>query len=462
MRFIRSFISNLTSLLLALVVAVAIWATAVRASDPIETRILEVSVDIVGIPADGSLVGRPPGSVFITVQGPTSALDEIVPEDYSGVIDLSDVPFGDSEVEILIQGERERVEVLSTRPETASIRMEQIVTREIPIVLDVRGEVARGHRLGETRVEPQAFQVTGPAPRVDQLTEGRVTIFVDNAREDISDLRRPIFYDAEGNVASVVGLTLSPNEVEAIIPVVELAGFAEKPITVNWVGEPAQGYRLLDVRVEPSSVQVTGSPAQLAVLRVQTEQIDITGLSESESLQVALDLPEGVTPVDIQPFIVTVEIEPILSSDVVQRPVEVSGLGEELEAILDPEDVRVFLFGPLPVLDSLAEDDVRVTVDLFTLELGTHIVSPIVSVSANDVVVRSTQPAVVTVVLTNAITITNGLTETVPVTPTSLLPSPETSAGESVVSQSGFDHSGDFAASISQRFAILSRKSVLK
>ena len=113
--------------------------------------------------------------------------------------------------------------------------------------------------------------------------------------------------------------------------------------------------------------------------------------------------------VDIQPLSVTGEIEPILTSSVVQRPVEVRALGDGLEAILDPEEVRVFLFGPLPTLDSLAEDDVRVTVDLLNLITGTHVVEPFVSVSADEVEVRSTQPAQITVIISGTITDTTDI-----------------------------------------------------
>jgi YbbR domain-containing protein len=216
----------------------------------------------------------------------------------------------------------------------------------------------------------------------------------------------------QGNVASVVGLSVNPVEVEVIIPIEELAGFAEKPITVNWIGEPALGYRLLDVNVEPGSVQVTGLPATLDALRLQTEPIDISGLTETDTRQVTLDLPNGVQLVDIQPVVVIVEIEPILSSSVVQRPVEIRALGEGFEAILDPEEVRVFLFGPLPILDSLAESDVRVTVDLLNLITGTYLLEPFVTVSAEDVEVRSAQPSRITVIITSVMTTTDEITET--------------------------------------------------
>jgi YbbR domain-containing protein len=409
MRTIRTIFSGFTSIILALVLAFVIWIIAVQVNDPIEGRTLEVAVEIVGKPADATIVNRPPESVLITFQGPVSALEQLSPGDFSATIDLTSVPYGESVAPIRVAGGNKLIELLSVFPESAQLKLEHIVTHDILVLLQIRGEVARGHRVGETRVEPETVQVTGPADRVERLSEGRVIVFVDNEREDLSELRLPTFYDTQGDVASVVGLTLNPSEVEVIVPIQELAGFAEKPVTVNWVGEPATGFRLLDVKVEPSSVQVTGAPGILEGLRVQTEPIDITGLTETTVQQVALDLPEGVGLVEIQPLIVTVEIEPILTSSVVQKPVEIRALGENLKAELDPEEVRVFLFGPIPTLDSLSDDDVRVTVDLLNLITGTHVVEPFVSVSADGVEVRSTQPAQITVIISATMTETNGL-----------------------------------------------------
>jgi YbbR domain-containing protein len=285
-----------------------------------------------------------------------------------------------------------------------------------------------------------------------------VTVFLDNAREDTSEFRRPTFYDTDGNVASVVGLTVNPEEVEVIIPVIELAGFAEKPVAVQFVGEPASGYRLLDIAVEPNSVQVTGSPALIDGLRVETEPVDITGLSESQTLQVGLDLPDGVSMVEVQPIVVTVQIEPLLSSDVVRRPVEIRALGEGLTATVKPETVRVILFGPIPILNSLEQDDVRVTVDLLNLEVGTHLLAPFVAISVDSVEHRSTQPPVVTVIITNILSITNGLTDTESLTATApLLDSSSPTSGSS--SSSAFDLSASVVdAALPSGVAWISRR----
>ncbi len=458
MSAIRNIIYQIGTFLLALILAAIIWAAAILNNDPIETRLWQIDINTTNLPSDAQLLNRPPSTGSITIQGPVSALDSVSPDDFQAIIDLSEIPFGENDVEIMIEGGTDGITILNKSPETARINMEQIITRDIPVRIDIRGEVARGHRQGQHTVLPEFIQVTGIASQVNQLAEARATVFLDNARQDIDLLRRPTFYDLQGNVASTVGLTVNPTDVQIVIPVIELAGFAEKPITVNWVGDPAPGYRLLNISVEPSSVLITAPPDQLDSLRIETEPIDISGLTVTETLQVLLDLPEGVMVEDPQPIIVTLEIRPIQTSDVVQKQVEVRGLQEGLEAILDPEEVRVFLFGPLPALESLNEDDVRVTLDLLNLEIGTYNLEPLVSISANDVTERSVQPATITVIITEMMTMTNGISGTLPVTETSSLNPPLVATTGTAVNACSFATLICVAVLVAAPFAILNRR----
>lgn len=66
---------------------------------------------------------------------------------------------------------------------------------------------------------------------------------------------------------------------------------------------------------------------------------------------------------------------------------------------MEPTQVRVVVFGPLPVLDALAESDVRVIIDLFGLEEGTYSIEPDVIVPDRGIEVRSVQPAAVSVTI---------------------------------------------------------------
>ena len=170
---------------------------------------------------------------------------------------------------------------------------------------------------------------------------------------------------------------------------------------------------MLGVTVEPSSVLVTARPTQLAVpFRVQTEPIDITGLTETFQDQVSLELPDGILLDSVTEITVTVQIEPFSSTKIYNQPIELLGVGEELEVSINPDNVRVVLFGPSPVLDTLTEQEVRVTLDLFGLEPGVHSLEPDVDVLDRGLETRSIQPSVIDVIISVPLSNTGEITDT--------------------------------------------------
>jgi hypothetical protein len=84
-------------------------------------------------------------------------------------------------------------------------------------------------------------------------------------------------------------------------------------------------------------------------------------------------------------------------------------------------------------LDSLLDEDVRVTVDLFGLGEGTYSLEPDADVFVNDIEVRSIQPPELTLTLSPTLTTTEGITATGGTQPLSQLPT----SGQTTTSQTG-------------------------
>lgn len=433
----RFLLSNVFTLVVSLVLAILIWVNASQANDPTQDRWLQITLEYVGQPDQSVLLSTRRQSVQIFFQGPASIVNDVDSNDFSAVVDLSQVSFGQEElVDVRVRGLVSGVTLLS-QPEPVSVLLEQLVSVEVPVELDVRGEVARGHVQGEVLIDPQAIFVSGPASRVETLDRAQVTIFLNNDRETVVDSAQPIFYDRQGRVASVSGLSINTDQVEITIPVNEAANYAEKFIAIDLVGEPAPGYRLLSAKTEPPSVLVQGSPTQISNLtQVRTESVDITGLTESFRQQVALALPSGIALDEVVEIFVDVEIEPFLTTRPYNRGVQLLGLAEDLVATVDPENVRVVLFGPLPILETLLDEEVRLTLDLFDLDIGLYSLEPKVDFPERGLELRSVQPSLVTVSITRPVTITEEITGTLPVTDTSSL---KLSPGMSVGRGSGPD-----------------------
>lgn len=416
MRMARSMIANLATLILSFVLAVVIWVNAMQVEDPDIKRALEIPATFIGLADDITRISptndNPP--VLVTYEGPTSIVSNLTQDNFTAIIDLSDVPLGSEiSVPVEIQAKNAQVTLEEPIPESVVVHLEKLVTREIDVELVIQGDVARGYTRGNALIDPPVIAVTGTESEVDRLDFAQVTVFLNDATQTRIESPQPLFYDRQRRVASVSGLQLSTDQVEVTIPVNESADFANKVITADIIGQVAPGYRVLGVTVEPSSVLVTGRPTQLALpFRVQTEPIDITGLTETFQDQVSLVLPEGISLDSVTEITVTVQIEPFSSTKIYNQPIELLGVNEDLEVTIEPDTLRVVLFGPSPVLDTLTEQEVRVSLDLFGLEPGEYTLEPDVDVPDRGLELRSIQPSVIEVIISEPLTPTNELTET--------------------------------------------------
>jgi YbbR domain-containing protein len=79
---------------------------------------------------------------------------------------------------------------------------------------------------------------------------------------------------------------------------------------------------------------------------------------------------------------------------------EVEGIGSGLTADVGVETVEVTLNGPLPLINSLTADDLKLTLDVSGLGVGIHEVTPQISLP-DGVIVSSLRPETVSVTLTS-------------------------------------------------------------
>lgn len=424
-RFIGNVLGNLVTLLLSMVLATIIWYNAVQSNDPLRTQFLQVPVSFIGQP-DNTILVTPntSQSVQVVFRGPTSLVATLTDQNFSASLDLSQLPFGEETLaSIVVQSNDPKVTILSQSPEQLLVHLEQTVLREIPVELDLRGSVAIGYSQGEPFINPPAIVVSGIASQVEALEMARVTVFLNNDRETVRRLPQPIFYNRQGRPASVNNLEVSTEQVEVTIPISESAGFAEKIINVDLQGDPAPGYRVIGVEVDPPTVLLQGRPTQLSAIQwVNTEPVDVNGLTESFRPQVALSLPQGITLAEVEEIFVTITIEPFRTTSIFNRTPQIQGLRSGLTAELETETVRIVLFGPLPALNALIEEDVTAVLDLFGLGPGAYSLEPDINFpEQRGIELRSIQPPQVIVRIAPATT----LTETGAITTTrSLLPAP--------------------------------------
>jgi YbbR domain-containing protein len=402
---IRWLATNLRTFLWAFIMALAVWVAAVSAADPDEIRIYPnpIPVEIVGQDPGLVIIGDVPEQVELTLRAPSSVWETLLNEENAirAILDLSGLSDGQHPLEIQIQIASRPVRIISTTPRTATVTLEPLDTRTFPIELVITGVPAIGYQAGEPQFVPEEIIISGPQSQVDRVDQVRVSLNLAGVRERIDQIVAVQPLDEDNQI--VAGLGLNPAEVSVTLPVGQQGGYRDLAVRVVVNGQVASGYRLTNITVFPPVVTVfSGDPALVNSLPgvLETQPLDLENANDELTTRLAINLPEGVSLVGDQTVLVRVNVSPIQTSlTLSNKTIEVEGLPEGWFVQIAPNNVDVILSGPLPLLDTLSPQEVRVVIDVTNLEEGIHQLTPNVEFLVSNIVVESILPGTVEVVL---------------------------------------------------------------
>ena len=410
----RNLAANLRTVLLAFILAVAVWISAVTAADPDEVRApLTVPVEIVGQESSLILTNEVPKTIDVTLRAPQSVWKELAAQENSvrAFLDLSGLGDGEHVADIQVQVAVRPAQIVLSNPATVTVKLEPLATVTLPVTLSISGQPAVGYQAGEPVLDPAEVTLSGPRSLIDRAVRARISVNLSGIRENMDQsLAVEIFDDRNTRLE---GLTVTPQTAHITIPISQQGGFREVAVKVVVQGQQAAGYRLENISVFPPVVTVFASDPELIKNIpgvVETEPLDIQDAKDDIITRLGLTLPENITVVGAQTVQVEVGISAIQTSlTLLDQPITMTGLTEGLIAQISPENVDIILSGPLPVLDILTPQDITITVDVTGLGPGVHQLTPKVNVLVDNVLVESILPGTIEVVLS------------LPVTPTATL-----------------------------------------
>lgn len=399
--------SNLGSLLLAFVLALAVWIVAVTNADPTETRELgPIPIEYSGLRQGLLIIGdAPPTTGSVTVRAPLSVWEQIGVDNVRLAANMGGLEEGAHELAVETSVDVRPAQISEWDPGSVFLTLERAATASLDIDVVAVGEPQLGYRTTSVSAAPERAVILGPLSQVEKVVTIVATVNVLERREDF-EVEVPLTaVDGAGNV--VESVELDPERTQVIVAVEPRERFRLVSVVPNLEGEELlaeAGYRLTDVSVTPEVITVFSSdPTALQGLPgfVLTSLFDLSGATGDLERRLSLDLPQGVSPVEDQGVLVKVSISPVEGTITASRLVEVRGLTDGLYALLSPESVDIILNGPLPTLNSLQLEDVRVILDLLDLGIGIHQVPPLVIIAPTDVEHDPVFPSTIEVTITD-------------------------------------------------------------
>lgn len=397
--------SNIRTFALAFVLALAVWVSSVTAADPTEVQVFPrpVQIEFVGLAPNMVIVGNPTRQLTLTLRAPRSVWERLSAREGAvrAVVDLAGLEAGAHRMEVKIQIDERPVQIVSRSIDSIEITLEPFITRTLPVTVGVVGEVALGFQAGDMLLNPANVTVSGPQSLVERVESVVSTLNISGARETLKTTLNLRALTAAGQLVN--GVTISPEIVALEMPISQQGGYRDLAVKVSTLGQVASGYRLTSISVFPPVVTLYSADPELVARLpgfVETQPFDLTNARDDIEIRLALVLPEGVSLVGEQAVLVQAVISPILSSiTLTNKRVEVIGLGRNLTATISPDTVDVILTGPLPVLEALNPNDVRVVVDLTGLFAGAYQLTPRIEILLEDIRTESINPATVEVTL---------------------------------------------------------------
>lgn len=293
------------------------------------------------------------------------------------------------------------VQVLEVSPAEISITLEQMATKTFDISLLQTGNLPISYEAGEAVLSSESVELLGPQSKVSEVNDVVASVDLSNTTTTITRVieLRPI--DRRGNL--VEGVSLNPTSVTVEVPIRQLVGYRNVFIKIVTTGTIAQGYHLTGLLVNPPNVTIYASDPALAdemPAFLDTTPINLSGAYEDFSMNVELQLQDGIVVVGNQQVTVEVGIEAIQSStQFVGVPVEIINLDIGLTVNISPDIVDLYISGPMNLLEELTADNIRVTLDLSNRSPGTYQLSPEIFLNDDQLRLDSILPGTIEVVL---------------------------------------------------------------
>lgn len=246
---------------------------------------------------------------------------------------------------LYVRGEERPVQILTVPLEL----------QNLPSDLAIAGEV----------IESVNVRVRAPEVVLKALSPERFLARVDLGSLTAGDQLVTIRADAMRIPPGVEVVRVSPEQVPLRL---EKKARRELPVKARVAGEPAAGFVLGEVGVDPRSATVEGPESAVREAReVLSDIVRVDGQGEP------LDSIVGLTP-DRSGVRVVGGASALVSVDIHERhvtrvlpDVNVIALGASFPVKLSPRSVEVTLEGPPGVLSDIGEDDVSVVVDVAPL-----------------------------------------------------------------------------------------------
>ncbi|MCH7484378.1 MAG: hypothetical protein IIA90_04435 [Chloroflexi bacterium] len=390
---VSSFSDNRGLAALSVVLAFGLWIFVTDTENPTRTRVLPIDITVqpINVPDDVAIASDiPPVRLRITVAD--DVFDSLTAGDFEAEVDLDGLTVGLYDLPFNVKALTGRGGLRIDEPlvETVAVELAQLTGKSVPVQIEVTGSPASGFTMSPPVLDDETVLVTGPQKEVDEVSRVTATIDVTARTSSVDQAVRLTPRTDRGFLVQLVNL--EPSIIGVTIDIEQEKFSRSVAVSVVTDGDPAPGYNVVSVSVDPPTVTVRGTQSFITGTdSIDTQPVGIDGADETVVRTVSLDIPSGAEVTGgSQVVTVTVTIGPATSEFNFTVPVTAVNLGPNVSIVGALPSVTVKLIGPFPILSEVSPADISATVNLDDLGAGTHSVKIEVAQLAGVTVARVT------------------------------------------------------------------------
>lgn len=348
-------------------------------------------------------------TVGVRVEGREADLQKLSQADFNATVDVKGITPGvPQERQVKVTG-KDGIRILSVNPPTLPVSVEPVVERQFDVVVTRIGQLPAGFVEDDIKIEPPQVTVRGLQADLATIASVNLDVNLSNQRDGTTVVDNELV--AHSITGAPVDVSITPNRGKVTLSVRQ--DFVQRTLPVMPVlsGQPAPGYRITSISVEPSAIFVSGPADRMATLtQLSTEALQITNATgEIRRLQ-NIDAPANLS-LDRRTVTVIVQVKPIdcaagttgaaCGTYTIQVAPTAEGQPPGL-LISGALRVTVQLTGPLTLLDTIQPGQITAKVSLAGAVAGTSSYPVTVTVPANlaSQGVKAEQPSPIQITLT--------------------------------------------------------------
>lgn len=358
--------------MVSVVIAVVLWLQVTNELNPVELRTYRgVEVKYVNAGAAVVVTEASPGYVNVTLRGSRRVLDSLNESKLTAQVNLSGLGPGKTSLPISVVAPQ-GCEVAEVSPATSVVTLEAVASRKVNVEVKTVGAPPEDYAADPPR--PSSSQVTVRGPESKVAIVRKAMGVVDVTGQTVSFTRAVSLKPVDQEGKEVPGVTVDPSALDVYVPMKTLPPARIVQVRAQIVGQPAPGYRVSEVQVEPASVKVRGPSDLIGSLGwVNTLPVDISGRASDVELQTQLLLPTWATVSDSRTVTVRVRIVEDIGERVFGSiPVRLRSLSSGFRWLITPSEVSVTVSAKKDVLARLSAYSVEAYVDARGLGEGDH------------------------------------------------------------------------------------------